>query len=129
VSFLSEMVRAPAARYAIRSSSGVLLATGVESAFDSASRRRGLLGRVSLPRGGAMILAPCSAVHTCFMAFPIDLLFVARDGCVLKICLGVKPWRLAWALRAFATIELPAGALDGVLARGDRLHVAPSESP
>jgi hypothetical protein len=88
---------------------GSVLATRVEGAFDSAARRRGLLGRDSLPEGAAIIIAPCNAVHTFFMRFPLDLLFVSRDGRVLKICRGVRPWRIAGAWRAFAVVETPAG--------------------
>src|SRR5689334_9231432 len=61
------------------------LATDIEIAFDGRSRRRGLLGRENLRSGAALILAPCSSIHTWFMRFPIDVLFVGRDGVVLRI--------------------------------------------
>jgi hypothetical protein len=88
---------------------GSVLATRLEGAFDSAARRRGLLGRDSLPDGAAIVIAPCNAVHTFFMRFPLDLFFVSRDGRVLKVCRAVEPWRVAGAWRAFAVIEAPAG--------------------
>lgn len=125
MSFLSEILRFPAAPYAIRSSSGALLATRVEGAFDSSTRRRGLLGRTSFPPGGAVILAPCSAIHTCFMRFAIDLIFVARDGLVLKTYRRLRPWRIACSLRAFAVIEMPEGALDQAISPGDRVALVP----
>jgi uncharacterized membrane protein (UPF0127 family) len=94
----------------------------VDPAFDSARRRRGLLGRSSFPAGAALILAPCAAIHTCFMRFPIDVVFARRDGEVIKVCAGLKPWRAAFARGAFAVIEFAGGAVRDVR-RGDRLRL------
>jgi uncharacterized membrane protein (UPF0127 family) len=91
---------------------GSVLATLVEPAFDSKTRRRGLLGRQSLSDGHALIIAPCSSVHTFFMRFAIDAVFVSKDGTVLKTCRSVKPWRIAGTLRAFAAIETATGFID-----------------
>lgn len=113
-SFLSDMLRAPARQYALQlARSGDLLASRVECALDSASRRRGLLGRDAFDRGSALIIAPCGAVHTFFMRFAIDVVFVARDGRVLKTYAAVPRRRIAFSLAAFAVIELPAGAISG----------------
>jgi uncharacterized membrane protein (UPF0127 family) len=90
---------------------GLVLAVRIIPAFDSKSRRTGLLGRDSLPVGHAMVIAPTNAVHTWFMRFPIDIAFVDRQGRVVKACHSVKPWRLAAALRGYAVIELAAGSL------------------
>jgi len=91
--------------------SGLFVASRVELAVDSESRRRGLLGREGLDEGSALIIAPSSAIHTFSMRFAIDVIFVARDGRVLKSYAAVGPRRIAFSLRAFAAIELPAGAL------------------
>ena len=82
------------------------------TAFDSKSRRTGLLGRDSLAEGSALIIAPSQAIHTFSMRFAIDVAFVSKDGRVLKVRQAVPPRRIAVALRAFAVIELPAGALE-----------------
>lgn len=102
--------------------SGTLLATEVEAAFDSASRRTGLLGRQSLARGVAFIIAPCNSVHTFFMKFTIDVIFTDRSGVVVKHYALLRPWRLAFAWSAFAAVELAAGAIarSGIRV-GDRL--------
>jgi uncharacterized protein len=61
-------------------------------------------------------------VHTFFMRFPIDILFVSRDGTVVKARPNVPAWRIAGALKGFAVIELRAGALsESQTHRGDRL--------
>ena len=71
-----------------------------------------------------MIIAPSNAIHTFFMKFPIDIAFVGRDGRVRKIREAVRPWRMSAALRAYAVIELPAGAIQrsGTVA-GDTLVI------
>jgi uncharacterized membrane protein (UPF0127 family) len=90
---------------------GAVLASVVRAAVDSASRRRGLLGLDQMPDDQGLIIAPCNAIHTWFMRFAIDVVFVARTGEVMKQYEGVGPWRMAFAWGAFAVIELAAGRL------------------
>jgi hypothetical protein len=102
------------------------LATEVELAVTRKARNRGLLGREGLGPSAAIILAPCTAVHTAFMRFAIDVLFLDRDGCAVKIVPDVAPWRIALAAHAYAVVEMAAGSarrLDVQL--GDRLYVLP----
>ena len=111
--WLAACVREPQGRFGVWNlRTEAALATRLIAAFDSASRRQGLLGRGDLAAGDGLVLAPCSSVHTAFMRFPIDLVFVARDGRVLKTASAVRPWRIRVAWRAFAVVELPAGSLD-----------------
>jgi uncharacterized membrane protein (UPF0127 family) len=96
----------------------------LESAFDSASRKRGLLGRDGLPPAHALVIAPCSGVHTFRMRFPIDVIYAARDGRVVKLRPDLRPGRISLAVSAFATIEMAAGAIARTGLRvGDRLIV------
>ena len=90
---------------------GETLASRLLPALDSATRKTGLLKHTSLADGEAMVIAPSNAVHTWFMKFDLDLVFVRRDGRVVKTRAGVKPWRMSAALRAFAVIERRAGTL------------------
>jgi uncharacterized membrane protein (UPF0127 family) len=91
------------------------------------ARMRGLLGRKHLPRGEGILLRPCPSVQTFFMRFPVDVVFLSRDGEVLKIVENLRPWRSAGARRAHATLELAAGEAARVgIAVGDRLV---TESP
>lgn len=108
---------------------GRILANELETAFDSTSRRRGLLGRGGLPDGAALVIAPCGAVHTFFMRFPIDLVFASRDGHVVKTRSTVPPGRVSGTLRAFAVIELPAGVIERSGTRsGDTLEITALEA-
>lgn len=96
----------------INARSGKVVADRLLTAFDSESRRKGLLSQVSLPPSTAMIIAPTNAIHTFFMKFPIDIVFVSKGGRVLKIRSSVPAWRMTASLRAFAVLELAAGSLD-----------------
>ena len=124
-SFLSPLLRAGAVAPRLTNvRNGQVVARTLLTAFDSASRRKGLLGRDALEEGSALIIAPCSAVHTFSMRFAIDVLFVSKDGRVLKTRSNVRPGRIAAALRAFAVVELPTGAIESSGTRkGDVLQV------
>jgi uncharacterized protein len=89
------------------------------------SRLAGLLGRSELRKGEALVLAPCRSVHTWFMPYDIDVVFVDRNGVVLKVVADVVPWRVVACRAAHAAIELRAGqaSLYG-FAPGARLHRA-----
>ena len=94
------------------------------TAFDSESRRRGLLKHDSLEEGTALIIAPSNAIHTFWMRFAIDVAFVSKEGRVVKVRPAVMPWRMAAAWRAFAVIEMAAGAFEKSDTRpGDLLQV------
>ena len=69
------------------------IATEVELASTRATRRRGLLGRDSLSPSSALMLTPCVAVHTAFMRFAIDVMFLDIDGHAVKLVSDVAPWR------------------------------------
>jgi uncharacterized protein len=91
-------------------------------------RMRGLLGRPSLPVGEGMLLQPAPSIHTAFMRFPIDVVFLDRSLRVLKIVEKLRPWRVASAPRARAALELAVGegALRGIEA-GDYLGVVETD--
>ena len=108
----------------VNARTGHVVASTVEPAFTSATRRKGLLGRDGLPEGAAMVISRSNAVHTIGMRFAIDIIFVDRRGLVKKIAHGVPPLRLAACFTASTTIEMAAGSISpGTLAPGDVLVV------
>lgn len=119
------MLKSPATPWVLRNlRSQRILATSLEVALDSPSRRKGLLGRAALGHESALILAPCSSIHTFFMRFPIDAVFVRRNGSVLRVLREVGPWRIGLAPQAFAVVELSSGAASRADTRvGDLLHL------
>jgi uncharacterized protein len=89
------------------------------------TRLRGLLGRDGLEPGEGLLLRPASAVHTYFMRFPIDVVFLDRALVVLGISDGVDPWRATSRRGAKAVLELPAGeSFRRGLSVGDQLTLA-----
>jgi uncharacterized protein len=102
---------------AVLKKNGVTLIETVELAVDLKSRLIGLLGRSSLGKQRAIYLSPCSSIHTFFMRFPIDLIFLDRDidgaqraMLVTSIVRGVKPWRIVFGGgRAWSVIEMESG--------------------
>lgn len=89
-----------------------VLATHAALARSWWARGKGLLGHRDLPAGTGLVIAPCASIHTWFMAFPIDVAFVARDGRVVRVARTIQPWRVGpFARGARAAIELPAGTL------------------
>ena len=124
--FLSPLLESPSRPWTLRNvRSGRTVATAIEPAFDSESRRRGLLGRDGIDAGAALIIAPCSSIHMFFMRFAIDVVFADREGRVVKACRNVRPWRIALAPGAFTAVELPVGAIEMSETRaGDQLEVS-----
>jgi uncharacterized protein len=76
------------------------------------SRMKGLLGRSSLASGEGLLIRPAPSVHTFFMRFAIDVVFLSRDGEVLKVARNVRPWRARWCRRAYAVLELAEGEAE-----------------
>jgi len=72
-------------------------------------RSRGLLGRVSMMRTEGLLIEPCNSIHTFFMLFSIDVVFLDKNNQVIKIIHNLKPFRHAGAFRATAVLELMAG--------------------
>jgi uncharacterized membrane protein (UPF0127 family) len=88
-----------------------VLATSMEVANTDSKRRKGLLGREGLSSGGGLWICPCEAVHTFWMRFPIDLVYLDRKNRIRKLVDEVRPWRLSACLRAHSVLELPSGTI------------------
>jgi uncharacterized membrane protein (UPF0127 family) len=89
------------------------------------ARMRGLLGRRELSSGEGVLLRPAASIHTFFMRFPIDAVFLGADGEVLRVAPSVRPWRTAARRGARAVLELSAGECERRGVRpGDRLELA-----
>ena len=101
-----------------------VLADAAEIADSSAKRRTGLLKHDRLAPGEGLWIVPCESVHTFFMKFPIDLVYLDKRRRVRKVRRAVPPWRLSLCLSAHSVLELPAGrAAETGTAVGDGLSV------
>lgn len=83
------------------------------------------MGRNELPAKEALVITPCNSIHTFFMRFSIDVLFVDAGNKIVGIKNGLKPWRLSpiyW--RARFAIELPSGTIHESLSSiGDEVSL------
>ncbi len=84
-------------------------ALDVQVAATTLARMRGLLGRPPLGPGQAMLIRPCNLVHTVGMGYAIDVVFLRRDGLVLKVAAALAPRRASGHWRAHCVLELAAG--------------------
>lgn len=101
---------------------GTELASDARVARSLWSRAVGLLGKPSLPAGQALLIEPCSSVHTAFMRFAIDVLYVDRERRVVKSVANLKPFRVSAARGRCSVIELPSGTIAASkTAAGDQL--------
>jgi uncharacterized protein len=105
-----------------------VLADCVEVADHGATRRKGLLGRDGLPAGEGLWIVPCESIHTFWMKFPIDLVYLDRQKRVKKVRSGVLPWRFSACLSAHSVLEFASGTVYKTQTRpGDRLEFAPAD--
>jgi len=90
------------------------------------SRLVGLLNHSRLDQGEGLMLEPCNQVHSFFMRFPIDAVFLSQDNTVLAIS-ELRPWRMTKIhFRARKVLELPLGTSQRLqLAVGEKLEVLP----
>jgi uncharacterized protein len=108
----------------LRRAEGAVICERLKLADTAPARLRGLLGRRSLPPGEGILLRPAGSIHTAFMRFPIDAVFLDRELTVVGIARDLRPWRVAGRHGAKAVLELAAGEADRAgLAAGDRLEV------
>jgi uncharacterized membrane protein (UPF0127 family) len=101
---------------------GTPVAGAVRAVHTWKARLTGLLATPALAEGQGLWLSPCTSVHTLFMRYAIDVIFLDADGRVLH-CVTLAPWRLSrWVPKAAGVLELAAGAAQKTRLRvGDRL--------
>ncbi|MGB0125511.1 MAG: DUF192 domain-containing protein, partial [Silvibacterium sp.] len=82
-----------------------------------------------LSAGEGLWIIPCESVHTFFMKFPIDLVYLDRSKLVKKVTSNVPPWRLSACLSAHSIIELPSGTIHSTrTVPGDQLDFSHADS-
>jgi len=103
----------------------VVLAEDIILASRPIARIKGLLGSKELRPGQAMVLRPCNSIHTFFMRFAIDVLFVGKKNQVVKALCGLPPFRLSNIyFQASCAIELPTGTITATKTTvGDILQI------
>lgn len=109
---------------------GEILVARLEVATSARARAIGWIGRKAVPPESGLWLEPCNGVHTFFMRFPIDVLFLNANGEALRLTSSLPPWRICGPVRgACVTLELPAGILKARGVRqGDRFRIVSDDA-
>ena len=104
------------------------LADHVRVARSMWSRTRGLLGTNDLPGGNGLLIEPCNAIHSFWMRYAFDALFLKRNGEVLHAISRMRPGRISRPVfSAHSVLELPAGTIEASDTRpGDRVRLEPA---
>lgn len=100
------------------------LSSNVLVADNMTSRLIGLMFKKQLVGADGLLLDPCNSIHTFFMRYSLDIVFIGKGNKAVKIIRDLKPWRMTWIyFRAYKTLEVPAGKLPLDLKEGDTLEV------
>ncbi len=108
-----------------RSKQNFEIAAELRVAESFSSRLKGLMFDQSMKQNSALWIKQCKSIHTCFMNFAIDSIFVDKNLVVQKIYQNLKPWRVTQIVwHADSVIEFPAGTLNQIQVDiGDELYV------
>jgi uncharacterized membrane protein (UPF0127 family) len=102
---------------------GTSLGDSISAAQTSATRRTGLLKHAKLDEGEGLWIVPCESIHTFFMKFTIDVLYLDRKRRVRKAVPAIRPWRMSMSLLAHSVLELPEGTIEKTgTQKGDQLE-------
>lgn len=103
----------------------ITIAVQLDIADNFFNRGVGLMGRKSFSSEQGLWIHRCNSIHTCFMNFSIDCVFVDRSLKVKALRKSVRPWRLVWPIwSASSVFELPAGTISRLqIQEGDELYV------
>jgi uncharacterized protein len=105
----------------VKNKAGKIIISDCELANTPWTRLKGLLGRANFPSGAGLWIRPTKEVHTFFMRFAIDVVFISKSGVVIKVCSNLKPWRHSGIqFKAHQVLELAAG-------EAKRLHIVVGE--
>ncbi len=100
-----------------------MLGEAIETARSGSERKKGLLGRQGLEAGGGMWIVPCEGIHTFFMKFAIDVIYIDRKHKVRKTVARLGAWRMSLCLPAHSVLELPVGVIEASGTKpGDQLE-------
>jgi uncharacterized membrane protein (UPF0127 family) len=102
---------------------GSSLGDSIDTADTSAKRRTGLMKHAGLEKGTGLWIVPCESIHTFFMKFAIDVIYLDKKRRVRKAIPAIAPWRLSLCLTAHSVLELPPGTIAGSKTEpGDQLE-------
>ncbi len=109
--------------YKLTAGSGEVLCHKMVVANDTLSRMKGLMFSEELPDCDGFLIRPGNSIHTFFMRYALDIVFMDKNFKVVKVIYNLSPWRLTMIyFRSFQVLEMKAGTLKKNINKGDTLE-------
>jgi uncharacterized membrane protein (UPF0127 family) len=103
---------------------GETIVERVKVAATPTTRMIGLMFKKKMEKGEGLLIRPCNSIHTFFMKFKIDVLFLDREYKVKKVIRQIKPWRMTRIyFSAYQVLEVEGGTLSPNIREEDQLEV------
>lgn len=107
----------------IKNQKGEVIAAKVKLANSFLTRLKGLMFSNDLPDCDGLLISPCNSIHTFFMNYSLDIIYMTKDFEVVKVIKNIKPWRMTrMYLKAFQVLEMKSGSLKIDLSQGEKLE-------
>ena len=108
---------------------GITVSSSARFADTFLLRLLGLMGKKEMSGEEALIFHKAPSIHTFFMRFAFDLVFLDKNGRIMRTCPAIRPWRLIFCGNSATTIEFSPGTIKRTgLKIGDSLTISPYSS-
>lgn len=109
--------------YILKTQSGEIICHKMLVASKILDRMKGLMFSEALPDCDGFLIAPCNSIHTFFMLYKLDILFLDKDFKIVKALYDLSPWRMTWIyFKSHQVLEMKAGTLKKNLQAGEKLE-------
>lgn len=109
--------------YKLTHSDGQIVCHKMTAATNVFSRMLGLMFSAGLPDCDGFLISPCNSIHTFFMRYSLDILFLDKDFKIVKAIYGLAPWRMTWIyFKSRHVLEMKAGTMKVGMNAGDKLE-------
>lgn len=109
--------------YILKNQTGEVICQKMILADRMFDRLKGLMFSNELPNCDGLLIAPCNSIHTFFMLYKIDVLFLDKNFNIVKVIYGLSPWKMTWVyFRSCQVLEMKGGTMRKNLREGERLE-------
>jgi len=101
-----------------------VLCENLKVADDFISRLIGLMFKKDMYGFDGLLIKQCNSIHTFFMRYAIDIIFLDKEYKVVKVIEDIKPWRATLMyFKASQVLELKSGTLKSRIKKDDQLEM------
>lgn len=109
--------------YILKTQNGEVICQKMIVAHQILDRMKGLMFSQELPACDGFLIAPCNSIHTFFMLYHLDILFLDKNFKVVKAVYDLSPWRMTWIyFKAHQVLEMKAGTMKKNISAGEKLE-------